>query len=211
MRKILFNDSFFEIIDSEEKAYWLGFLAADGCISKRNRSNDRLTFTLSLAEKDYDHLLKFKEILNLNILPTQNVHRPKSIKFKKSEYISYSYRLHSTKFCQDLINKGVTQRKSLTLEPPKNVPDALVRHWIRGYFDGDGSVFLDKREHLRVSIAGTKEVLEFINLFGNLNKNLRKRCNFFSLRVSSNKAYKLLHQLFNESNIFLERKYSVWN
>nr|DAG90196.1 MAG TPA: endonuclease [Crassvirales sp.] len=54
-----FNRDFFSVIDTEEKAYWLGFLYADGFISASGN-----TVGLSISLKDIDHLKKYNNALN---------------------------------------------------------------------------------------------------------------------------------------------------
>src|SRR5690606_8445162 len=106
-----------------------------------------------------NHLLKF--MININYSHLLIEIKERIINLKKRRYVRLN--LNSKKMYNDLLDKGITPRKSLTLKPPKNVPKDLVRHWIRGYFDGDGSVHIynDKRDKhkkkpfkLRGSFAG---------------------------------------------------------
>ena len=130
----------FEKIDSEEKAYWLGFLYADGYISFSENKIE-----LSLAEKDVHHIEKFRDFLGIN---NRICYRP-SVK-------AYRLSFRSDKCKQDLINQGCTPRKSLTLKFPtsKQVPYELIRHFIRGYFDGDGW-FSNTKCCFQVGLIGT--------------------------------------------------------
>lgn len=202
---IYFNEDFFEVIDTEEKAYWLGFIAADGCVYERGPHKERLGFSMSLAEKDYNHLLKFKESLYINQLP----HKRKRALFGP-ELISYFYQLSSTKLCIDLVNKGITPRKSLILEPPKNVPGELVHHWVRGYFDGDGCVSDSKNtlSNLQISCMGTIKVLEFIIKVSGIETQVRNS-NSRAFRFVTSK-YSNIQRFYNnimkDSIIFLDRK-----
>jgi hypothetical protein len=122
----------FDQIDTEEKAYWLGFLAADG-----NVCNGHLSLTL--AEKDRYHLEKFKEFIGVDYAITKN----KSIatnnkKNERREHIAYQYVVSSTIFVQSLAKHNLIPRKSLVLTMPNTIPDHLIRHYIRGLVDGDG-------------------------------------------------------------------------
>ena len=66
--KYYFNKNYFDIIDNSEKAYWLGFIWADGYVCKRKRKDNHIEydFKLSLSKIDSDHLEKFKKCLNSN-------------------------------------------------------------------------------------------------------------------------------------------------
>lgn len=198
----IFNQDFFETIDTEEKAYWLGFIAADGCINKTKNS---FRMILALKNSDYDHLLKFKKSLMINNDPRLRSQRDRNI---------FHYSLYSKKLYNDLLDKGIIERKSLILEPPKNVPDNLIRHWIRGYFDGDGCISKVKTRNNRlvISILGTLKVLEYIKEFSNLDRRIynHSKSSVKLLMASSNKALNFCHFIYDNSIIYLERKYSLF-
>lgn len=208
------NQDFFETIDTEEKSYWLGFLAADGCLSSRENGNR--TVNLTQGKKDVSHLLRFKTILNA----TQKLYERTN---KTYGSVTFRLSISSQKMFSDLVDKGLTPRKSLTLKPPKNVPQELIRHWIRGYFDGDGSIhiYFDKRfKHrnnplkFRGSFAGTQEVLTFIKEKINISGSVRKpkNVNIFYLRFSGKyQIEKVYHYLYNESTLFLNRKKNIFD
>jgi hypothetical protein len=129
-RKYTCNSNFFEKIDTEEKAYWLGALYADGCV--RNNKN---SYSVTLISKDIEWLDKFKEHIEYTGLIYREYHK----KFNKE---CFKLNISDNKLAQDLINCGCTERKSLTIEfPGENIlPKNLINHFIRGYFDGDGTV-----------------------------------------------------------------------
>jgi hypothetical protein len=119
--------SYFESICDESRAYWLGFIAADGWLTRQTRS---IKFGVQLADRDADHLAVLAGRLELRLRPT--AHGTVAI-------TSYNAAL-----VHDLRRAGITQRKSsdpeliLALEW---CPTALRRHFVRGLFDGDGSAF----------------------------------------------------------------------
>jgi|SRR5690606_34902794 len=200
------NHNFFETIDTEEKAYWLGFIAADGNINETHYS-----ISLSLAEKDYDHLIKFKESLSLDWLPKRKS-KPKDFfnNKRQTEYISYVYSFGSIKMYHDLLYYGIFPRKSLDLKPPQNLSEGLIRHWIRGYFDGDGSVYFDENHYLRLGITGTFDILEFISDFCHLSLIPKINKNSYQILSGSMKARDFLGFIYNNSTIFLERKKKLY-
>ena len=117
------NKDFFKTIDNEFKAYILGFIYADGYIE----SNER-TLAFNINEKDIDILYKIKECMNCN-----NEIRKSSTK--------KCVRLHlsSIDLVDDLKKLGVTRNKTQKISFPK-IDKELLRHFLRGYFDGDGHI-----------------------------------------------------------------------
>ena len=98
-KNVLYN---FETIDTEEKAYWLGFLYADGSVGS---NDDRIE--LGLAERDLHHIEKFRDFIGIN----------NKISYREKTK-SYRYAFKSQNCKQDLINKGCVPRKSLILKYP---------------------------------------------------------------------------------------------
>ena len=197
-RKNLFNS-----ISTEEDAYWLGFLYADGYIS------DQGNLELSLNPVDYTHLLKFADYAGFN--------REKVIKNQKvgnycRSRISFKV---GDKIKNNLFSMGLIPRKSLVLTYPEWIREDLQKHFIRGYFDGDGCLSMRKprtknniKLETTVSILGTKEFLEGINNRNQNNlKNIRKVNNIFVLSLSCNEAKKFLRYIYEDSTISLDRKY----
>lgn len=137
MGKYHYNKNYFEKIESSNQAYWLGFLYADGCITRfyNNKGNVRsMSLELALQEKDLNHLEKFRIALDSDV--------PIRRRIISKKYVSYRLVINCTKICQDLIKLGCIPNKSLILKFPTNdiVPDNFMNDFIRGYFDGDGCV-----------------------------------------------------------------------
>ena len=136
MSKYSYNEDYFKKIDTAEKAYWLGFLYADGCITRfyRNEKLKSMSLELTLQDEDCEHLVKFKKALESNV-PIQ--HKVINNKYKSDRIV-----INCTSMCRDLIKLGCTPTKSLILEFPNNdiLPNEYLRDFVRGYFDGDGGV-----------------------------------------------------------------------
>ena len=122
------NDFFFSNIDTEEKAYWLGVLYADGNISKNSSKSGQIFFTST----DKVWVESFLKTIN-------STNTAKSEMHKKFNKIIWKARITSTQMFNDLNNLGCTPVKSLSIRLPK-LPKSLLHHFIRGYFDGDGTV-----------------------------------------------------------------------
>lgn len=201
----------FDIIDSEEKAYWLGFLYADGCVLNTG-SNYKMS--LALFDKDINHLMKFKSFLNTNN-PIKIYNGNHNNKYCRISVIDYN-------ICMSLIDKGVYERKTEIIKYPSFLNSELDRHFIRGYVDGDGCITYHKhninkdRYVFSLKILSTKEMLYEIHkrLPSNksnmpiLQKRRKNEVNNYSLEYGGNKqTLNILNYLYGESNIYLDRKY----
>jgi len=189
------NESYFNNIDTQEKAYWLGFLAADGCVL--NRTGKRMLL-VSLAKKDENHLALLSRCLGSS----------KPMYHCKNGSVQMC--ICSVVMAQDLVNHGIVERKSLILKSP-NITQELIRHWIRGYFDGDGSVGKDRHNNLRGDVVGTLEVMNFIKSNCDAFCGPYKKVNVYALCFGgNNKARTLYDYLYHNSNICLGRKKQIF-
>ena len=204
------NFDYFKNIDSDEKAYWLGFLAADGCVYVRP---ENATVFINIHSKDRVHLEKFNKSIESDY-PIKDI--VTSAGFSNNTPMS-RLAVNSKKMAQDLIDKNVTPRKSLTLQPP-NISELYYLPFIAGYFDGDGSISCSQDgKTYHMSILGTREILEWIK--ENLNwqdASLRKRRdddknNFYISCGGTNKPYKLISTFYEKSPIHLDRKFKKYN
>lgn len=197
----------FEKIDSAEKAYWLGFLAADGCNYSRQ---ENASIIINIHQKDIEHLKKFKSFMQTNAEIKEFI--------QTSGYSNNTPMckivLNSKKMSEDLINLGVVPRKSLILQPPK-ISKEYYLPFILGYFDGDGSIFKTKQNLYGINIEGTKEILNWINEILEISSTLEKRkkddSNNYYIRCGGiEKPYLIMKQLYDSVNIHLERKYKIY-
>lgn len=209
------NDNFFEKIDNELKAYWLGFLYADGCVlfysdkSSTGSTVNTNRITLSMHERDIEHLRNWLVALESksNIL--------RKAKSGREKVYVYSV-INSEKMCKDLIKQGCLQTKSLKLKFPtvEQVPIDLQRHFIRGYFDGDGCIStrsnytkFNPMRYVRLSFLGTKQFLETLQTIFETNYKLQTPSRAFGFEVGSmNNVKKILTYLYSNSSISLKRK-----
>lgn len=205
-KKYKVNSTYFNIIDSEEKAYFLGFLYADGSLAS---TFGRYTIAIALQERDKYILEKFRDNVESN--------RPlEFISSKKKKGIlqnQYKLSIDDKKMHSDLCSLGCVPNKTFVLRFPSNqqVPEKYIRHFIRGYFDGDGCVFRHKNRQ-GVNFLGTKELLSSIKSI------LEKECevslphvlatrNIFSYSIKSEEGvFKFYDYIYKDSTIFLKRK-----
>ena len=192
----------FSEIKTEEDAYWLGFIYADGYVSDKN------DFEIGLKESDYKHLEKFIKYLKLDT----------TVKYNK-KYKSCRVIYRNKILVDNLKSLGVIPRKSLVLKFPENIiPNNLIRHFIRGYFDGDGCISIYKnklnREVTSVSLLGTKDFLNGVRFyspieFGKYVKNNGSETTLV-LSTAHKKARIFIDWLYKDSTIFLDRKYEKY-
>ena len=131
-----FNHNYFKTIDTEEKAYILGFLYADGYNSDKQ-------VVIAQLEQDVDILEKINKALDAD---NQIKRKLQSTNNKTVCQLCYS----SIDMCTDLTNLGCFRNKSLACTFPTFLDKSLIRHFIRGYFDGDGCVWIGKRKIMTV-------------------------------------------------------------
>lgn len=221
-RKYRFNEDFFEKIDTENKAYWLGFIYADGCI-RENQGKDKnkgLGLEITLKEEDRLHLEKFIAHIGIS---DNSIIKDKLSKAKGKEYKSCKVVINSTKMCKDLISLGATQRKSLTLKFPKEqcLNIEFHKHFLRGYFDGDGNIGVRNtqryRDCPRITLLGTEDFLNSVKSFcesnlgvSNVKLQSRKNGNVYTYQKTGDNAKEILRYMYDGASIYLERKYKIY-
>ena len=203
-----FDINIFDNIDTEEKAYWLGFLYSDGYVCGYNN-----TIEISLKALDINQLFKFKNFLK-DTRNDDDVIKISSVvtngkTFKRCRYIVCNKYFHDS-----LINLGCVPKKSLILSFPDlkifNNDTNLTFSFIRGYIDGDGSLSKDYHSgRLRIDVCGTENFLlgirNIFNCFSYPRKDKRK--NVYSINCSFNNADKIAMCLYEKATIYLDRKF----
>lgn len=205
--KPLFDNTVFDNIDTEEKAYWLGFLYADGYITAKGNS-----VGLTLAEKDIEHLKKYNNFLKY---PKGCIVYKNGVGKYGNQLWACSTTIGDDHLWQSLYNKGCVPNKSLILKFPteEQVPSNLLRHFIRGYCDGDGSLGIYNKGN-SICFIGTKDFLEgvqnFLDIKGSLYHKPEKAEEVHVLKYGSTKAFKVAEILYKDNSICLERKYNIY-
>lgn len=205
--------NYFNNIDTEEKAYWLGFLTADGWISKNFKSGSAST-GIELQYGDIEHLRKFNKSINGNYRITDRWRKCKLSSSDKLNHIC-KIRIFSKIMHDDLVRLGFTYTKSFDCFMP-NLRKDLVRHYIRGYFDGNGC-FSVSNNYLSVSICtASKQIAEdFVKELNDIEINMRlysyvNENNVVIYRPSFSRIkekIKFLDYIYDDCNIYLDRKY----
>ena len=192
-----------DVIDTEEKAYFLGLLAADGWL-------DRNSLFISLQQSDKQLL----ETLQRRISPFIPLAHYKAGKMNVQDSVRLVITSHRwRKRCDDL---QITSQKSLTmLDVSKNIPLAVRNHFVRGYFDGDGTVGVYwnkrlKKKFARVSILGTRQFLLGVHRSIGLpvgTITIRQPEKIHRLTYSGKRRLlEISEYLYKDATIFLSRK-----
>lgn len=202
-----FNESYFNNIDTADKAYFLGWLASDG-----NNYPESGHVQLKINEKDIHILHIFLKYISGN-----NVSKIR-IQKRTDGGNQAVLKLSSVYMSKQLIKLGIVKAKSLILEFPteEQVPKHLLSHFIRGYFDGDGCIgayFRDSQLNFYFTISGRYEFLlkmqEIICFNCNLNKTkLIKSRSIFNMTYGGNRqVLRIREWLYKDcGDLFLTRK-----
>jgi hypothetical protein len=201
-KKFSVNEKYFEDIDTEEKSYWLGFLYADGYVRIKNNKSGELKLKLCL--KDKEHIELFRNCIK----STHKIVDGKSciiIGDKKYESMYSTFSIYNTRLVNDILKLGCLNNKTFKIRLPKLRED-MIRHFIRGYFDGDGCVSINKNNSTTCCITSNKQFL--CDIFSILSYgNIKKRGNIYDLRFHHRDNINMFYDLiYNDSNIFLKRK-----
>jgi DNA-binding transcriptional regulator WhiA len=206
-----FHDAqFFTNINAEERAYWLGFLAADGEIRYLRSGSPQLR--LHLSTEDKDHLKKYAKALKFNGPITDSSYEAKSGERYYSSIVEITL---SQEEANSLETYGITPHKTQRSTAWNPTDISLYRHYWRGLFDGDGSLsHLSGYDNWRVTFLGTQQVLEILML------HLRDK---ISIRIDNHQIFenlgiyrvdlsaildvrKIMHYLYDNATIYLDRK-----
>ena len=137
-KDIVFNKKYFQRIDTEEKAYWFGFIYADGCV-RYNEECHSGYLSIEISEEDIETLREFNKCLD------SNVKIKRREKVQKSGYVSKmcSVTMNSVKMVKDLMKHGCVPNKTYDGKIPKKMfadNNKLMASFLRGYLDGDGYI-----------------------------------------------------------------------
>lgn len=220
LKRYTLDEKYFDEIDTEDKAYILGLLFSDGFVGRKGESN---SIILSFSEDD----LCILNIIKDKIKFTGNIRKDKN----KNKYPSSKemYVLNFSSFCmaESLRNLGMNNIKSRRKIAIPNIDNDLKRHFIRGYFDGDGSFGCYKNTRkCKLSdgsyktyeynkgkfsiILQDKFVKEFVELLpGNFHIHKSKTKHMVYIEASSKESLRMIYEyLYKDSTIYLERKHS---
>jgi hypothetical protein len=186
--KLNVNVDFFKEIDTPTKAYWLGYLLADGNINK-------IETKCNLISKDLEIIQKFKNDIDSEHKISKNEVLDKR---NDKKYENFTIQVTNKNFVLNLLKHGLNTNKSDIFKMP-NINHILNPYFFAGLFDGDGYVGLIKNNP-RISLISTKEVLIFLQNYLLTNFNVTKTK---LQKVTNNKDNVWKIHLYKDSIIFL--------
>ena len=199
------NESYFDILN-EDNVYWIGFLLADGHIAK-----DNCHFELSL--KDKEHVEKFRDSLSSTCKVSKR-------EVKSNGAIVYRINIGNKHIVSELAKYGVVNNKTeLVITVPNNIPDNLLRHYFRGFFEGDGGFHKDCKDQVNGITFTSNYEESLINLGDKLKELLGIN---YTIRSKTDHAPQLLMWGYNmrtflnwiyadNPKLYLDRKYKDYN
>lgn len=213
----------FKNIQTELQAYLLGFYAADGSIDEK-----RKTLRICLQAEDSEIIYLYKDTISTDAriysIAPRIVTGRNGMKVQGHE--AFGVDITSAILVQDLVDLGYGYDKSHKEMHLPNIPTNLIRHFIRGYFDGDGCITgyvpnepnKKPRFRCRFDIDGKTaslliEIMQFLANYNiNVNLNFLKRDTMYRVTTGSKKDIeKIFHFLYDDSNFYLSRKFNKFN
>jgi len=212
-RKYRLKENFFETINSEEKAYFLGFLFADG-----HNNTQKKQISLQLACKDKEILDQFNKIIYLDEKPLY-FRKGKAVLIKgkpANRTDSYCLEINSTKISDDLAHLGCVRQKTIKCFPP-TLKLEFFKHFLRGYFDGDGCLCIPKIEFNRggaIQIAVNKpfgleiikELSKYLDINIHLYQSSHKNMLYYITIGGIHQIKKFMDFIYQDAQFFLKRK-----
>jgi hypothetical protein len=205
-KRLFIDESYFDIIDSEEKAYFLGFLFADGCNTGKGVSIQLQVCDIRILEK-----------LKAALRSEHKIGIVRRTDGRKHAYFSFC----SRRLSRRLSELGCVPRKSFVLQFPEMLPVSQYRHFLRGFMDGNGYVTnIEKRNgkyvNYRLSIASTlafcERIASIIRGRCKVHCTVERNTSVYQICVSGRiQVRKVLHYLYKNAAISLERKWSLAN
>lgn len=221
--KYTYNKNYFNVIDTSTKAYWLGFIYADGYITS-NKKETKYSMGIELQKDDYKHLQQFNRDIEGNI-QVYFRHRKGHIiegsrKIKDCDICLI--RIYNTKFVKDLMSHGLVKNKSLIKKEPIGVPDEYIRDFIRGYFDGNGSITYShnkniNKDYLKVSFScASASFCDWLNNYiinNGFDSTISKDGTAYKIFINggTNGKCRFLNYMYDNCERYLGRKFDIYS
>lgn len=204
------NENYFKKIDTRKKAYWLGFFMADSCMYKY-KNEDKLQFELKIQRKDRELLEELAKDIDFSLDKIFDIDRYRNETLTHGSFI----RTYNKAFCNNLIKHGIIERRSPIKHIPKTIKKHLIGDFIRGLWDGDGTI---TTSHISISTISKRLIDDLSKVFNSFN--IKHYINesitsggYILYRFSiSTKNYKDFKEIFYYDGCFgLKRKINALN
>lgn len=214
VRKYDLNECYFKTIDTPEKAYILGFLYSDGSVSP-----SKSAVSLALQESDVAILEQIRSEIG-SARPLEFLDYSQKNDFGYHYLNQYRLVVYSAEMCSDLIDKGVVPSKSLKITFPEWMPSELVPHFVRGVYDGDGSIYRQiksvSNQAVTVTITATENFCQSLKTICKDALGVKAGIYDASCHNGVTKVFtlsgrwvskKFLDWIYKDATMYLQRKY----
>ena len=192
------NKNYFQSIDTPDKAYWYGFIMADGSVAM----SKSYRLSIELNSIDEEHLIKFRTAIQSN----------HNIKHRKNRKISM-IGINSKKLITDLNNYGCVPNKTekgwFAID---KINVSLWKDILRGFLDGDG--FIDKTRYRIIYTIKQKNIVEniiYMFQYYEIKMRYKQEKQYYRVYIEDkNNFYKILHLLYDNAKTYLNRKYKIY-
>jgi hypothetical protein len=193
------NAKYFADIDTEEKAYWLGFIAADGCVRRDG------SVVIALASQDHGHLKKFRQCIGSNH-PIRRTRALGGYGVNGEARIT----IGCTEMVEDLARQGIHPAKSLTYEPWDGPAHLMPAYW-RGMIDGDGSLGVAKSGQPWIGLVGSESTCwgfsDFVHLISSHRLAVRRHKTIWEVSTHGpHIVRRIVGELYQGASVALDRK-----
>ena len=211
-RKNTINEEYFAKIDSGHKAYFLGFLWADGYVNSK-----ALVCKLDLQKRDKDILEKLKQATNFSgKINTVQVKKGQS--YRPADTFIWRVVITNKGFVKNLVELGLVAHREQILPQFDKIPASFMCDFFRGYFDGNGSISIDAKNRPLVSLCGGAKLIRYIgqwlSAYGIDCKYYQRKPdnpdNLTLVITARKNQKKFLELLYNNANLYLQRKYEKY-
>lgn len=214
-KRYTLNEHYFDVIDCHKKAYWLGWLMADGYVLPNLKET-----RLRLQDRDLYVIQEFRKDLDSNVPITRRITKPTGLLLAqqnhKEKYSSYGISISSSIIARSLTKYGVVPSKSKTNSVPRNIPQQYLSSFLLGEFEGDGSIILRRHGFASFIVWDCESVCRFLQriiseCFGYEIGTVAKRnnSNVFEFRINKFKDIHLIYKwmyLNRDFSFCLQRK-----
>lgn len=201
---------FFSKINTGYKAYWLGFLIADGCVSRKGE------IIIALKATDAGHISIWRAAVESKRRITRS-EKMKSFGASHWLYKSARFVIKSNQMAGDLFDLGVIPAKTGRTVYPKGIPEALEADFWRGAVDGDGWLFWGKagaRKQFTLGLTGNLELINEFRVFCRkhvpTNASIQANGSIVRFVVTDSYAYRIANLLYGSATVALRRKRKVF-
>lgn len=197
------DEEYFYNIDSSSKAYFLGFIMADGNIYKRK--NGKYQFSIKIKQSDKDILLKFAQEIKFN--KDKIIERTETR--NKTKTHCAEIKIYNQTFCQHLINHGVIPRKTGKETMPQ-MKEEFKKDFVRGYIDGDGWIGKNRAQigFCSSSLSIMESITAYIESAIKIKMNISQQDKglYVSKIYARKSVYQILKHLYYDGCVSLNRK-----